>query len=229
MAQIKTFTHTVTINPGETFTLPPNATILFTTDGAGLESVCATIPQEDLKCYAIYWVMNEDWEGIAAVGGLSPATANIDAINNAWEDNDDSNSHVYISKLGGMGSVVDNGTNVSISDLGALESAISQSIFSGALYARKYKYTTTFSDMINNSPGSQDSGYHGYYLYFKSVPSIAETFYLEVLATLGNVPNKPRFFANEIDCAEYDVIVSDVTVCGTDLVNGGNTNDPIPD
>lgn len=46
-----TYTHTITLNPGEQFTVPPGGKILFTTDNAGLESVCAELPTEELACY----------------------------------------------------------------------------------------------------------------------------------------------------------------------------------
>ena len=53
MAAFNTYTHSITINPGEQFTLPEGSTILFTTDNAGLESVCVDLPTEDLVCYGV--------------------------------------------------------------------------------------------------------------------------------------------------------------------------------
>lgn len=51
MATVTTYTHSITLNPGESFTLPANSKILFTTDNTGLESVCADLPEESLACY----------------------------------------------------------------------------------------------------------------------------------------------------------------------------------
>lgn len=53
MATITTYTHSYTLNPGESFTLPPGSNILFTTDNAGLETVCAELPEEDLACFGV--------------------------------------------------------------------------------------------------------------------------------------------------------------------------------
>lgn len=235
---ITTFTHTITLNPGETFSLPINSQILFASDPSGLESVCTTIPTTELKCYNIHWVMNQDPEGLFQAPNPSPVPVpvpvHLTEINNAWEDEDtDGGSEpVYIGKMGGMGSVVDNGTTVPISRLDLLEGAIAGSLFSGAIAFRKYKYGAALSSIspeLDVFSGDTESGYKSYDLYFKSTATIAESFYLEVTATQGNIPNKARFFASEMDCEEYDVIISDITVCGTDVTIPGNTNDPIPE
>lgn len=63
MATVTTYTHSITLNPGESFTLPSNSKILFTTDNSGLESVCADLPDENLACFgfvAFAQIPNDD-------------------------------------------------------------------------------------------------------------------------------------------------------------------------
>ncbi len=53
MSSTITYTHSITLNPGEAFTLPPNSNVIFTTDNDGLESICTELPDEALTCYGV--------------------------------------------------------------------------------------------------------------------------------------------------------------------------------
>lgn len=53
---IQYVTKTIKLIPGESFTLPPDATIIFASDSGGLGSTCDNIPEtEPLSCYYYQW------------------------------------------------------------------------------------------------------------------------------------------------------------------------------
>lgn len=223
---IKTFTHAITLNPGETFTLPPNSQILFSTDPTGLESVCTTIPDTELKCYRMHWVVNKDDEGAYVAVGIFGAPVTIAERANAWENTDGSSSTIYFSNAGGMGSVQTTG-DIDFTDLAALENFLAGSQFSGALFDRKYKYGVFEGDMANvvqNFTDVPQSGYYTYDFYFKTTDEIADDFYLEVRGDGENIAKKARFLGEEVDCEGYP-LTSDVAVCDP-LATPPNPNSP---
>ena len=232
MATIKTFTHSITINPGEVFTLPPNSEILFATDPSGLESVCVTIPETELKCYRMHWVRNEDPEGSFSIIfqlGI-PVPFSMNTRSNAYEDDEGSSATIEFSKVGGMGTSVTTG-GIDFKDLAALEAFLAASQFAGALMDRKYKYGSQIDDDVfgftaqpNGSLGNDHSGYFTYDFYFKTTEEIADNFYLELTGSAENIIKKARILGEEIDCETYPV-TSDVTVCDP-LAPPQNTNDP---
>lgn len=210
-----TYTHSVTINPGEVFTLPPNSQILFTTDPTGLESVCAPIPTATLKCYQMHWVVNKDAEGsFSVVGGLGLETISLGAHENAWENDDGSDAPIYFTKVGGLNTITTI-SDTDFTDLVAVEAAINTTPISGAITNRKYKYGIINNPLFNNVVIGSDprTGYNTYDLYFKSVDTIGLEFFLEIKGSKDNIIHRGRVYAVEIDCSVYDGITSDVSVC----------------
>lgn len=55
-----TIVKTVTIEPGESFTLPPGAELIYTSDNSGLTSDCVLPPEQDLNCYIFSVTVDND-------------------------------------------------------------------------------------------------------------------------------------------------------------------------
>lgn len=59
MATTRVF-KTVVLQPGESFTLPPDGEIIFTSNASGLSSECVIPETEDYVCQRFYWALNDD-------------------------------------------------------------------------------------------------------------------------------------------------------------------------
>lgn len=55
-----TIAKSVTLKPGESFTLPPGAELLYTSDSNALSSDCTIPPDQEFSCFAIDWSLNDD-------------------------------------------------------------------------------------------------------------------------------------------------------------------------
>lgn len=71
-----TITKTVILEPGETFSLPPGATLTFVSDPDGLDSQCADIPEVSYKCGYFQISVDDD----NATQGLDELNTTIDKI-----------------------------------------------------------------------------------------------------------------------------------------------------
>jgi hypothetical protein len=55
-----TSVQTITLQPGEVFTLPPGASLLFVSDVDSIQSECAEIPETTAKCGVFYFNIDDD-------------------------------------------------------------------------------------------------------------------------------------------------------------------------
>ncbi len=219
----------VTMAAGETFVLPPGAEIISVSDLGAITNSCPDpFPVEELKCYAITWVLNIDPEGARTVNAVvtqsglpfpfppTPGLAFVSVPNtgNAWEDGDGDTAAITIDKISVGGSIINGG--MSATDFATLETTIASSSVSGIMSERKYNYWDKIQPLTAAELGQWGdwwkSGYRVYTFHFKSIPSLAETVYLQFLSGLnaegGNIGSIPRYFAQEVDCLTYPTTTS---------------------
>lgn len=200
----------VNMAAGEVFVLPPGAVLISVSDTGAVTSSCpGDLPQADIKCWSIKWVMNWDQEGdqLAAIQ-ISPfvwipGNMKIPVFQNAWDD-EDGDGAIIISNIS-IGNQL-SATSVGASDFASLEQAIAASPAGALMMDRKYKHFDKPSDLSNNEQlfwiDGYRSGYVIYAVYFKATEDMAKTVYLEFTGdeTIGNIP---RYFAAEMDCEDY--------------------------
>lgn len=214
---------TVTLQAGEKFVLPPGAEIVSVSDTGAVESDCtADLPEAEMKCYRIRWVTNVDTEGpLLYIGGFVTGGVVIPARNNAWDD-EESAFRIKISNIS-VGNVVAT-AGCGIADLASLEGYFASSGLGGSLMDRKYLAgANTSNDDPGAFPGFAGAfvgGYNWYEMYFKAPEEIALTVYIEAGSEDNNIADIPRFFAREIDCADYPT----TTVVNPQLAVGTTTS-----
>lgn len=210
----------VTLQAGETFVLPPGAELISASSATAITSSCGDdIPVEETKCYKIRWVENTDEEGLTigvvslGIGIFVPGNIRIPKMNNAWED--EGGGYIQIVKVSAGGEIKDT-SGLGINDFSGLEAAINGLASGSAMTERKYKRVEHLTGMsgleAQHWPAGFDSGYISYELYFKAIAPVAETVYLEFFGPSDNVGNTPRYYATEIDCADYPAD-SDISTC----------------
>lgn len=57
---MSTSTHTITLQPGEAFTLPPNATLVFVSDPDSISTDCVDVPETTYVCGYFAYVRDDD-------------------------------------------------------------------------------------------------------------------------------------------------------------------------
>lgn len=217
MASTNCIYRSVNLAAGETFVLPPGATLISVSDTNAVTSSCSeALPQSDNKCWRINWVTNVDDEGLKFfIGGFITGNVVIPERNNAW-DNEESAFDIVVSNISAGGTIITPAVNCKVDDLTLIENIINNSAISGLMAERKYAITDHVTD---NDPGlfpgfepGLAGGYRVYSFYFKATEEIAKTVYIEFLSGDENIGDIPRYFAREIDCDDYPV-TSIVTSC----------------
>lgn len=210
----------VVLSAGETFVLPPGAEIITVSNLAAITSSCDDdLPQEELKCYRISWVTNIDPNGSKTVpalvtlppfgGGLGAAHIVIPDTGNAWEQGDDDTNNLTVANISIAGTVFSSGAD--LSDYTAIDASITSSSVGGILSERKYTHYDTIQSLTVAEQAMWGSwwrsGYTMHSFYFKTIPTIAPTVYLEFNSDTndygGNIGSIPRYFAQEVDCLTY--------------------------
>lgn len=197
---------TVDLIAGEKFVLPPGAEIVSVSDESLIESTCpdTIFPVSEKKCYIMAWTLNYDTEGSINYLPLLNAPVIIPEANNAWDNEGGSTADISISKYSIAGAIIP--LEVSADDFIGIESALASSSYGGLLTERKYnsefRESVDGTDSVNWN-GDFSSGYTIYYFAFKCIPEIAETVYFEFFGASENIGAIPRYFAQEIDCADY--------------------------
>lgn len=193
----------VTLTNGETFVLPPGAVLLGATDSSLVTSSCLNqvIPETELKCYHIKWVLNVDPTNLflrqpIQIGITLPTNTN------AWENNDGDAPTITVDKVSIGGITISAG--VDSTDFGAIESAIEGSSAGSALLDRKYKFSTFRGGhtTLNFPNGIDDDGYNIHEFFFKTLDTIAPSVYFE-FGGGPNIASLTRVYPVEIDCADY--------------------------
>lgn len=209
---------------GEVFVLPPGAEIVSVTDDTVLESSCADtiFPVQERKCFQIRWAITYDSEGLINYFPLpfNPPII-IPEANNAWDNEGGDTPDISISQYGLAGQVYPMG--ISATDFAAMESAFVSSPVGSLLGDRKYNHNERESvdgvDSVNWN-GDFHSGYNEFVFTFRAVQEVADTFYLQFFGASGNIGSVPRYYAQEIDCADYPTT--------TEVASGGNPFAPAP-
>lgn len=212
----------VSLIAGETFVLPPGAEIVSVSDDSVIESSCpgTEFPIAENKCYRISWTATSDTEGLINYFPLpfNPPII-IPEANNAW-DNEGGDDRIKIQYYSIANVAVSLGTD--FDDFVALESALASSAYGGLLTDRKYNHeyreSVTGADSTNWN-GDFKSGYTIYYFSFKATEEIAKTVYLEFFGPTENTGEVPRYFAKEIDCADYP--------SSSEVASGGSPLNPL--
>lgn len=212
----------VVLGNGETFVLPPGAILLGATDSSLISSSCLdqVIPDTELLCYHITWVLNLDPEGARtvhlAVGFPSPAAGPItipEAVN-AWEDDDGAGTPITIDKISIGGIIFSAGVNCR--DFGALEASLAGSSAGSALLDRKYIKTEHIEPLTAGESaawGGQSqfrTGYITFEFFFKTLDDIAPDVYFEFGGGQGNISSLTRIYPVVLDCADYPT-TTDIT------------------
>ena len=205
----------VTLGSGETFVLPPGAILLGATDSSLISSSCLdqNIPDTELLCYHITWILNIDPEGARTVtlpfAVPFPATGGIRIPNavNAWEDDDGDATPITVDKIAIGGTSFSAGTNCR--DFNAIEAVIAGSSVGTALLDRKYIKTehieplTTEEQVMWNGQNQFRTGFISFEFFFKTLDEIAPSVYLEFGGGQSNISSLTRVFPVELDCADY--------------------------
>lgn len=158
----------ITLQPGESFTLPPGAEIVSATDANSLTSTC-TIPDnlEELECY-IFVLM----------GAVDSFNANLRAV---WETNGSIGPNAFIQSITLGGITYDLDPDISGDDRGKFDV--------GTLAARITSSTALSSLMFDlGTSNTYDYPRGGVAtLCFKTIPSVAAETYLTLTTFLLNV------------------------------------------
>lgn len=195
---------TVNLIAGEKFILPPGAEIVSVSDDGVIESSCpdTLFPVAETKCYTMAWTITFDTEGTINYFPLLNVPIIIPEANNAWDNEGADKIKISFYSIAGVSTAL--GTDAD--DFVGLESALASSPYGGLLSERKYnseyRESVTGVDSVNWN-GDFKSGYTIYYFSFKATEEIAKTVYLEFFGPTENTGTIPRYFAQEIDCADY--------------------------
>lgn len=211
----------VNLIAGEKFVLPAGAEIVSVSDDSVLESSCpnTVFPVAENKCYRISWTLTSDSEGLINYFPLpfNPPII-IPEANNAWDNEGSDKIQISFYSIAGVSTAL--GTNAD--DFVGLESALASSSYGGLLLDRKYnseyRESVTGVDDINWN-GDFHSGYTIYYFSFRATEEIAKTVYLEFFGPTENTGDIPRYFAREIDCADYPTT--------SEVASGGSPLNPV--
>lgn len=212
---------TVKMAAGETFVLPPGATLISASDASAVTSSCPDpIPNIPQKCWRLAWVLNQDPDGgrnVRAIvnlpplgGGLGTAEIVIPKTGNAWEMGDgDGTDLITISKIsiGGNISIA----NIPCNIMTQVDTAVTSNTAGALLSDRKYGIFANIQDLTfaeqQQWQGWWQSGYFILAMYFKATEEIAKTVYFEFASSTGttftNIGSLPRMYAEEIDCEAY--------------------------
>lgn len=228
MAEQNCIYKSVKLVAGETFVLPPGATLISASDAGAVTSSCPDpIPDVPQKCYRLAWVLNIDPEGSRQVNAIvsqsgqlfptppSPGVAWVDVpkTGNAWEIGDgDGTDAIVISKIGIGGNI--STANVPCNVLQSVEDAVASNSAGALLSDRKYGFYPNIQSLTTSEQamwGSWwQSGYAIVAMYFKATEEIAKTVYFEFQTSVNqlftNIGSLPRMFAEEIDCETYPTI-----------------------
>ncbi len=190
---------------GEKFVLPPGATVISVSDESLIESTCdGAFATSETLCYSISWAINFDTEGSLHYLPLFNLPVIIPEANNAWDNEGGDTPDISISHYAVAGTVTPLGSTAT--DFASLESALASGSAAGLLQDRKYnsvyRESVTGADSTNWN-GQFSSGYTLYTFSFKAIPEVAATVYLQFLGESGNIGSVPRYFAQEIDCADF--------------------------
>ncbi len=204
---------------GETFVLPAGAEVVSVTDSSVIESTCdETFEEKPLLCYKLRWVINVDSEGSINYLPLLNAPVIIPEANNAWDNEGGDTPDISISYYSIAGQPVEYG-GLAV-DLASLESALAASPLGGLLNERKYnsefRESVDGTDAINWN-GNFSSGYTWFEIAFKAIKEVGDTVYLQFRGESGNIGDIARYYALEIDCADYPVTTQVAS-------SGGGTN-----
>lgn len=220
MASTNCIYKAVSLKAGEVFVLPPGATLVSVTDANAVTSSCSDdLPEAELKCYRVAWIMNTDEEGdthgVVQAAPLTPVPGviKIPDFNNAW-DGEEGDGTIVIDSIS-LGGTVTTGLTVDAQNFSAIESMVSGLSSSALLIERKYHKNEVLTDLSLTEqgfwPDGYRSGYIEYNMYFKATEDIAKQFYLQ-FSGKPNIGSIPRYTPSEIDCEDYPT-ESDISSC----------------
>lgn len=208
---------TIELFAGEKFVLPAGAEVLAVSDSSLIESSCGgSFPTQELVCYYMQWAVNVDVEGIRQVFlptalPIAPSFGPIELpnMNNAWDpDDDETDATITILNVGVAGQVIPGG--FSCQSLTSLESTIAANPINGLVTNRKFQHFDVFDTMSAGSatnffgPGNYgSSGYTLYGMWFKALEEIGNTVYVEIQGNSGNTGTPTRYYAQQMDCADF--------------------------